>query len=119
VIRSASASPPGATSDASSGTSPGTSPTASIGVVRDARARLSAAARTGAVDVVSTELSAFVVAAWEAGFGYTTIWSIAAAALEEGLPRTRRRPARARAAAWKPCVRDRYRALLGDGALDE
>jgi hypothetical protein len=111
VIRSAPASPPGA--------SPRTSPTASIGAIRDARARLSAAARTDAVDVVSAALSAFVVAAWDAGFGYTTIWSIAAAALEEGLPHTRRRPARARAAAWEPCVRDRYRALLGDEAFDE
>ena len=89
-----------------------TLPTETLGTVRDARARLCAAARAGPDEVLERALTAFVGAAWHAGFSYPTTWSIAAAALEEGLAPMRRHSRRARAAAWERRAQELYAALV-------
>lgn len=96
----------------------GTIPADVIGAVRDARAQLSAAARSVPDDVLARALAAFVGAAWDAGFSFTTAWSIAAAALEEGFRPLRAQSRRARAAAWEAHARAYYEALARRAAHD-
>ena len=96
----------------------GTIPADVIGTVRDARARLCAAARSGPDEDLARALAAFVGAAWDAGFSFTTAWSIAAAALEEGFRPGGAKSRRARAAAWEAHARAYYEALARSAAHD-
>jgi hypothetical protein len=89
-----------------------------IGTIRDTRAQLRAAAQSGSDDTLALALASFVGAAWDAGFPFTTTWSIAATALEEGFRPLPIRARRARAAAWTVQARSLHEALARSAAPD-
>jgi hypothetical protein len=81
-----------------------------IRALRDARARLSRAAK-GDEQTIDRTLRTLLLVAVAMGFSRATAYAVAAAALEEGFPKLRGRHARARAVRWSARARETYDAL--------